>query len=78
MAILGVFISAGMVFRPHLSVSAAKANAKRSIQGAVRGDEGTISGAVVRIQATEHSAVSDSQGELKLAAPESFSGPVKL
>ena len=39
---------------------------------------GPLPGAVVRIQTTEHSAITGSKGEFELTVPESFSGPVKL
>ena len=77
-AVLGVFVLAGIVFRPWLQVSAKGASPERIIRGIVRDDEGTLPGAVVRIQTTEHSAVTGSKGEFELAVPESFSGPVKL
>ena len=51
---------------------------ERTISGIVRDDAGTLPGAVVRIQATEHSAITGSKGEFELAVPDSFSGPVKL
>lgn len=41
-------------------------------------DDGAVAGAVVRIQITEHSAVTGSEGKFEPAIPESFSGPVKL
>ena len=77
-AILGVFLLAGIVIYPWLQVSAKGANPERIIEGVVHDDEGIISGAVVRIQTTEHSAVTGSEGEFELAVPESFSGAVKL
>ena len=77
-AVLGVFVLAGIVFRPWLQVSAQAASPERIIRGTVRDDEGPLSGAVVRIQTTEHSAVTGSKGEFELAVPESFNGPVKL
>jgi hypothetical protein len=77
-AVLGVFILAGIVFHTWLQVSAKGASSERIIKGTVRDDEGTLPGAVVRIQTTEHSAVTGSRGEFELAVPESFSGPVKL
>ena len=77
-AVLGVLFLAGIVFRPWLQVSAKGASPERIVRGAVRDDEGALPGAVVRIQATEHSAATDSNGEFELAVPESFNGPVKL
>ncbi len=77
-AVLGVFVLAGIVFCPWLQVSAQAASPERIIRGTVRDDEGPLPGAVVRIQTTEHSAVTGSKGEFELAVPESFSGPVKL
>jgi hypothetical protein len=75
-AVLSVFVFAGIVFCPWLQVSAK--GTERIIRGTVRDDNGAVSGAVVRIQTTEHSAVTGSEGEFELVVPESFSGPVKL
>jgi hypothetical protein len=77
-AALGVLFLAGIVFCPWLQVSARGASSERIISGTVRGDEGALPGAVVRIQTTEHSTVTGSKGEFELAVPDSFSGPVKL
>jgi len=75
-AVLGVFVLAGILFSPWLQVSAK--GTERIIRGIVRDDKGAHPGAVVRIQATEHSAITGSKGEFELAVPESFSGPVTL
>jgi hypothetical protein len=77
-AVPGLFVLAGIVFQPWSNVSAKGAGPERVIKGTVRDGEDTLAGAVVRIQTTEHSAVTGSKGEFKLAVPESFSGPVKL
>jgi mono/diheme cytochrome c family protein len=77
-AVIGIFILAGMLFHPRLHVSAKEANPPRIIRGAVHDEEGVVSGAVVRIQATEYSATTGSQGEFELAVPKSFRGPLKL
>ena len=77
-AVLGIFVLAGIVFCPWLQVSAKGASPERIIGGIVRDDEGTVPGAVVRIQTMEHSAVTGSEGEFELAVPESLSGPIKL
>jgi hypothetical protein len=77
-AVLGILILAGMGFLPQLRVAAKGASPERIIRGVVRDDQSSISGAVVRIQTTEHSTVTGSQGEFELAAPESFGGSVKL
>ena len=77
-AVLGVFVLAGIVFRPWFQVSADGASPERIIRGIVHDGEGIVSGAVVRIQTTKHSAVTGSKGEFELAIPESFSGAVKL
>jgi hypothetical protein len=76
--VVGVFVLAGIVVRPWLLGSAKEASPERIIRGAVRGGEGALPGAVVRIQTTEHSAVAGSKGEFELTVPKSFSGPVKL
>jgi hypothetical protein len=76
--VLGVFVLAGIVFRPWFQVSAKGARPERIIGGIVLDDEGTVSGAVVRIQTTAHSALTGSEGEFALAVPESFSDPVRL
>ena len=76
--VLGIFVLAGLAARPWLQVSAKAASPEKIIGGIVRDDEGAIPGAVVRIQTTEHSTVTGSEGKFELAVPESFSGPVKL
>jgi hypothetical protein len=76
--ILGVFVLTGIAFCPWLQISAKEASPGWIIGGIVRDDEDAIPGAVVRIQTTEHSAVTGSRGEFKLAVPETFKGPVKL
>jgi hypothetical protein len=77
-AVLGVFVSAGVAFCPWFQVSAQGASHEKIIGGIVRDDEGTVPGAVVRIQTMEHSTVTGSKGEFELAVPGSFSGLVKL
>jgi hypothetical protein len=77
-AVLGIFVLAGIVFRPLPLVSAKGVSPERIIRGDVRDDKGALPGAAVRIQTTEYSATTDSKGEFELAVPESFSGPVKL
>lgn len=77
-AVAGVFLLAGIIFCPWFQVSAKEANPERIISGIVRDDDETVPGAVVRIQTTEHSAVTGSEGKFELAVPESFSAPVKL
>ena len=77
-AVLGIFVLAGVAFHPRLQVSAKAASTGNVIRGTVRGDEGALPGAVVRIQTTGHSATTGSRGEFELAVPESFRGPVKL
>ena len=62
-AVLGAFVLAGIVFCPWPQVSAQGASPERIIRGIVRDDEGTLPEAVVRIQTTEHSAVTGSKGE---------------
>ena len=75
---LSIFSLAGIVFGPWLQVAAKGESPEWSIRGVVRDDEGTVDGAVVRIQTTKHSAVTRSDGEFELAVPGSFSSPVKL
>ena len=77
-AALGVFILAGIAFHLWPQVSAKGADTGRIVRGTVHGEEGALPGAVVRIQTTEHSAVTGSKGEFQLAVPESFRGAVKL
>jgi hypothetical protein len=77
-AVLCVIILAGIIFRPWFQVSAQGAGPERIIRGIVRDDEGPVSRAIVRIQATEHSAVTGSEGGFELALPGSFSGRVRL
>jgi mono/diheme cytochrome c family protein len=73
-----VSLLAGIVFRPWLLVSAKEVSSERMIRGVVRDDKGALPGAVVRIQTTEYSAVTNSEGEFELAVTESFGDPVKL
>lgn len=77
-AVLGVFVLAGILLHPWLQISAEGAPSERSIRGIVRDDEGPVPGAVVRIQTTEHSAITGSEGKFELAVPEYLSDPVKL
>ncbi len=77
-AVLDVFVLAGIMFCPRLQISVMGASPERMIQGTVRDDEGVLPGTLVRIQTTEHKAMTDSKGKFALAVPESFSGPVKL
>jgi mono/diheme cytochrome c family protein len=77
-AVLGMIVLAGIVFCAWLEVSAKAAGPERIIKGVVRDDEGTLPGAVVRIQTTQYSAATNSKGEFELPVPVSFSGPVKL
>jgi hypothetical protein len=50
-AVLGVFVLAGIILRPWFQVSAKGVSPERIIGGIVRDDEGTVSGAIVRIEA---------------------------
>jgi hypothetical protein len=77
-AVLGVFLLAGILFHSWLKVSADGASPERTIVGIVLDDEGPVPGARVRIQTTEQSAMTGSEGAFELAVPESFSSPVKL
>jgi hypothetical protein len=77
-AVSHIFVLAAIAFGPLLQVAAKGASPERIIRGTVRDNEGPVPGAVVRIQTTEHSAVTDSRGEFRLAVPESYRGPVKL
>jgi len=73
------FALAGFVFSPCLQVTAEEANhTDRIIEGIVCDDESTVSEALVRIQTTEHSALTGPDGKFELAVPEHFNGPVKL
>jgi hypothetical protein len=76
--VLSVLVLVGSVSRPWFQVSAQGAGPKRIIRGVVRDEEGPIPGSVVRIQATEQSAVAGSEGKFELAVPESTRGSVKL
>lgn len=51
---------------------------QRAVGGVVRDDEGFVKGAVVRVQATGHSAVTASDGSFELKVPGSIRGPLKL
>ncbi len=74
--ILCVLFSAGL--SPWLLNEAKGDYPERVISGVVSDHEGTISGAVVRIQTTEYSTVTDASGKFRLKVPESMSEPVKL
>jgi hypothetical protein len=77
-AVLVVFVLTGIAYHAWLQIAAKGADSERIIRGVVRDDQSTLPEAVVRIQTTEHRAVTDSKGEFELAVPESFRGPVKL
>lgn len=74
----GVLVLTGIGLCQWSQVSAGEASAERIIEGIVHDDEGTVPGAVVRIQTGKRSAVTGSDGKFELAVPESYSGPVKL
>jgi len=76
--ILGIFMALVVAFRPWIPVSARDSGTPKIIRGTVRDDEGAVPGAVVRIQTTEHSTITDAKGEFELALPESHRAPVKL
>lgn len=77
--VLCVFVLAGFVFSPCLQVTAkAASHTDKIIEGIVRDDKSTVSGALVRIQTTEHRALTDSDGKFELVVPEHLDGPVKL
>jgi hypothetical protein len=73
-----IFFLAGFLLSSWLQVGAKGASPERIVSGTVRGDEGGLAGAVVRIQTTEHSAVTGSRGEFRLTVPEPLKGAVKL
>ena len=77
-AILRGFLLAGIVLCAGFQIPAGGASPERIVRGIVRGEEGTIPGAVVRIQTTECSATTDASGEFTLTVPEPFGFPVKL
>jgi hypothetical protein len=77
-AILGVSLLSGILCHPSLQVLAQGAGRERIITGIVRGDDGPLAGAVVRIQTTEYSAVTHAEGKFELVLPEYVTGPVKL
>jgi hypothetical protein len=73
----GVFISASTIFYPLFLVEAKNVNTN-VIKGRIHDDKGAVSGAVVRIQTTEYSTISTSDGKFLLEIPESIKSPVKL
>ena len=73
-----LLITSAVIFRPWLQLPAEGSGSEKFIEGAVLDGETPVSGAVVRIQTTEHSAVTDHDGKFKLMVPGSFSNPVKL
>jgi hypothetical protein len=74
----GVVVLAGVISIPLLQVSAKEADPGSIIRGTVRDDDGTLAGALVRIQTTNYSTVTGSNGEFELAVPEPFQSPAKL
>jgi hypothetical protein len=76
--VLGISLLLGIVTGPCIRVLAKDSGPQTIIRGTVRDDEGAVPGAVVRIQTTEHSAVTGSKGEFELVLPESFRVPVNL
>ena len=76
--VLSVFISAGIIFRPFFCVEVKAANPDIVIRGIIHDEAGTIAGAIVRIQTTEYSTETDSNGRFRLPVPENLNGPVKL
>jgi hypothetical protein len=77
-AVLGILLLSGILCHPPLHVLAQGAGPERIITGIVLGDNEPLAGAVVRIQTTENSTVTGSEGKFELAVPESLNGPVKL
>jgi hypothetical protein len=74
-----ILASAGIIFLPWLQVSADKAdNSEKIIEGVVFDDISPVSGALVRIQTTEHSTLTGADGKFILLIPESLKSPVKL
>ena len=79
LVVLSAFILAGIIFRPWLPVTAKEINhPERIIKGIVRNENNTISGALVRIQTTERSALTETNGKFELAVPGTINGPVKI
>jgi hypothetical protein len=77
-AVLILFVSTGILFHPGLQVSAKEGSPGRIFRGTVLDDAAPISGAVVRIQTTGYSALTNSRGEFELAVPETYRGPIRL
>ncbi|MBN2243942.1 MAG: hypothetical protein JW793_14745 [Acidobacteria bacterium] len=77
-AVAVLFVLAGIVSGPRSRVSAGESDPGSIIEGTVRDDEGAVTGAVVRVQATEHRAVTGPGGRFELAVPSSFKGPARL
>ncbi len=77
-AFLGSFVLAGIISGSSCQISAQEVGSARIIEGTVRDHDAGVPGAVVRIQTTEHSAVTGSDGEYALAVPGPVSGPVRL
>ncbi len=76
--ILCLLIAYAVIFRPWLPLQAEGSASEYFIEGVVLDGETPVSGAVVRIQTTEHSTVTGYDGKFKLMVPGSFSGSVKL
>jgi hypothetical protein len=77
-AFLVVVVLAGASLRSLSQTSGQGRVPGRTVGGVVRDDNGGVPGAVVRIQATEHSALSASDGSFELTIPDSFGGRLKL
>ncbi len=77
-AVVAASVLAGILLQPWFPVPAKGEIPERVIEGIVIDEDGTVSGAVVRIQTTEHSVLSDPRGKFKLAVPYPLSGTVKL
>ncbi|MFC1840556.1 hypothetical protein ACFL1N_13310 [Thermodesulfobacteriota bacterium] len=73
-----VVVLAGIISRPWFQAEAEGTGSEMIIEGIVLDDKTPISGAVVRVQTTEHNAVTGPDGKFKLAVSGSSSGPVKL
>ena len=77
--LFGIFISTGIIFRPWIQAAARGENhPERTIKGVVCDEKSPVSGVLVRIQTTEHSTLTGSDGKFELAVPETVNKPVKL
>lgn len=76
--VLCVVVLSGIILRPWLQAEAEVTGSEKIIEGIVLDGKTPVSEAVVRIQTTEHSAVTGHDGKFQLPIHGFFSGPLKI